>query len=108
MILIVVKNPIKPEFADSFPELVAEFTAGTRAEPGNITFEWFRSADEPNTWLLLEIFTDDEAGAAHTSSAHFQAATRELPKWLAATPQIIHINTPHEGWVKIAEIQVDE
>ena len=43
MILIVVKFPIKPEFADEWPELSREFTEATRAEPGNMWFDWSRS-----------------------------------------------------------------
>ena len=38
MIFIVVRHPIRPEYADEFPRLVADFTAATRAEPGNISF----------------------------------------------------------------------
>ena len=30
MILVVVKNPIKPKYADEFPSLIAEFTEATR------------------------------------------------------------------------------
>ena len=48
MILVVVKNPIRPKYADDFPKLIEEFTAATRAEPGNICFDWYRSVDDPN------------------------------------------------------------
>ena len=43
MILIVVKYRTKPEYTEQFPEIVREFTEATRAEPGNIFFEWSRS-----------------------------------------------------------------
>lgn len=39
MIFIVVKFPVKSEYVDQWPELVAEFTRATRAEPGNLWFE---------------------------------------------------------------------
>ncbi|HVE30286.1 MAG TPA: antibiotic biosynthesis monooxygenase family protein, partial [Mycobacteriales bacterium] len=45
MILIVVKWTIRPEYADTWMERVADFTAGTRGEPGNIFFEWNRSVE---------------------------------------------------------------
>lgn len=35
MIMIVVKFPVKPEYADQWPALSREFTETTRAEPGN-------------------------------------------------------------------------
>ncbi len=105
MILIVVKHPIRPEFADDWTDLVAEFTTASRAEAGNISFDWYRSPEDPNEWLLVEAFRDGEAGRAHVQSAHFQAAIAALPKWLAAVPEIIHVDTPAEGWSKMAEVE---
>ena len=75
MILVVVKNPIRPKFADDFPKLVEEFTAATRAEPGNICFDWYRSVDDPNMYVLVEAFEDAAAGEAHVNSEHFKQAT---------------------------------
>jgi len=106
MILIVVKHPVRAEFADDWPALVAEFTTATRAEPGNISFDWYRSPEDRNEWLLVETFRDGEAGQAHVQSAHFQATIAALPKWLAAVPEIIHVNSPDaDGWSKMGEIQ---
>ena len=45
MIFIVVKFETKPEWTERWPELVEPFTAGTRAEEGNLGFEWSRSLD---------------------------------------------------------------
>jgi quinol monooxygenase YgiN len=104
MILIVVKNPVRPEFADQWESLVADFTRATRAEPGNVSFNWYRSEEDPNEWLLVEVFTDTAAGQAHVQSAHFQAAMAALPDWLAAIPSIIHVDTPFDGWAQMAEI----
>lgn len=106
MILIVVKHPVRPEFADDWPAQVEQFTAATRAEPGNISFEWFRSAEDPDTWLLVEVFADDEAGKAHVESAAFRAAIERMPHLLRATPQIIHINGPGDGWSTMSEFKV--
>ena len=59
------------KYADEWPVLAAEFTAATRAEPGNICFDWFRSVDDPNVYLLVEMFRDRAAGDAHLNSDHF-------------------------------------
>ncbi len=85
MILIVVKWPIKPEYADEWPELSREFTEATRAEPGNKWFDWSRSLDDPNTYVLVEAF-DDDAAEAHVTGPHFKQAQQELPKYLQRTP----------------------
>ena len=79
MIFNVVKQPVRAKYADEFPALVADFTTSSWAEPGNLFFDWYRSADDPNLWVLLEEFRDAEAGEAHVASDHFKAAMSEMP-----------------------------
>ena len=103
MIVIIVKQPVRAKYADDWPSLVGEFTTATRAEPGNISFDWYRSADDPNLWVLIEVFHDAEAGQAHVESAHFKEATSMMPRWLAAAPEIIHVEVPGDGWSAVSE-----
>lgn len=107
MIFIVVKFETKPEWTDRWPELVAPFTAGTRAEEGNLWFDWSRSLESPAEYVLVEAFRDADAGAAHVNSEHFKAAQRDLPQALASTPRIISENIDATGWSRLAEISVD-
>ena len=65
MIFNVVKQPVRAKYADEFPSLIADYIAASRAEPGNLFFDWCRSADDPNLWFLIEGFRDAEAGEAH-------------------------------------------
>ena len=106
MIFIVVKFETKPEWTDRWPELVAPFTAATRAEEGNLWFEWSRSLDNPAEYVLVEAFRDDDAGAAHVQSDHFQAARRDLPTHLQATPKIINFTVPGDDWSELGELAV--
>ena len=108
MILIVVKHPVRSEYADDWPALVTAFTSATRAEPGNISFEWSRSVDDPNVYVLVEAFQDSDAGAAHVNSDHFKAAVARMPGLLAARPQLIYADIPAEGWAPMAEFDVGE
>ena len=48
MIFICVKFPVKPEHSDAWPEITRAFTEATRAEPGNLFFEWSRSIEDPH------------------------------------------------------------
>ncbi len=105
MIFIVVKWPLKAEYADTWPTLCGDFTAATRAEEGNLFFDWSRSAEDPNEWVLVEGFRDAAAGAAHVGSDHFATAGRELGQYLRATPQVISEEISATGWVDLAEIQ---
>ena len=58
MILNVVKQPVRAKYADEFPSLVADFVNASRAEPGCLSFDWCRSADDPNLYFLIETFVD--------------------------------------------------
>ena len=106
MILIVVKFQTKPEWTDRWPALVADFTAATRAEPGNKWFEWSRSLDADDTFVLVEAF-DDDAAEAHVGSAHFQQAMKDMPQALASTPKIISRTVEGDGWGEMGELSVD-
>jgi quinol monooxygenase YgiN len=103
MIFIVVKQPVRAKYADDWPSLIAEYTAATRAEPGNISFDWYRSADDPNLWVLIEAYRDADAGQAHVQSDHFKKATEQMPRWLAAAPEIIHVEVPGDEWSAVSE-----
>jgi quinol monooxygenase YgiN len=104
MIVIVVKQPVRAKYADDWPKLVADFTTATRAEPGNISFDWYRSPEDPNLWVGVEVFRDAEAGQAHVESDHFKEAIAQMPRWLAAAPEIIHIEGSSEGWTGVKEV----
>ncbi len=106
MILIVVKFPLKPEHADDWPKISRPYTEATRAEPGNLWFEWSRSVEDPSTYVLVEGFADDGA-AAHVGSPHFATMKEEWPQYLAATPQIISKQVDGDGWDRMGELQVD-
>jgi quinol monooxygenase YgiN len=105
MILICVKWKIKPEHADDWMELSREFSEATRAEPGNLFYEWSRSVEDPTEFVLIEGF--DEAGAEpHVTSEHFKKAQAELPQYLVETPHIRNIQDQPEAWDRLGEFEV--
>ena len=106
MIFIVVKFETKPEWTDRWPDLVAEFTAGTRAEDGNLWFEWSRSLENPAVYVLVEGFRDGEAGSVHVNSEHFKKALEDLPQALASTPRIISQTIDATGWSEMGEMTI--
>jgi quinol monooxygenase YgiN len=103
VIFIVVKFEVRPEYTEQWTDLVSEFTESTRREPGNLWFEWSRSVDKPDQFILLEAFRDGEAGVAHVSSDHFKAAMELLPGLLASVPDIVNVEVPGTEWSKLAE-----
>lgn len=106
MYFIVVKYQVKPEFTDSFMDRVAEFTEATRAEEGNLFFDWSISVENPNEFILVEAFRDDEAAAAHVNGAHFAAGLEAMRPALVSTPKIISRKVEGEGWEEMGELQI--
>ncbi|MFJ2741092.1 putative quinol monooxygenase [Streptomyces sp. NPDC087440] len=106
MIFIVVKFPVKPEYAESWTEHVAAFTDATRAEPGNLWFTWSRSIADPNEFVLVEAFQDD-AAEAHVNSDHFRAGLETMRPLLRHTPQIVSTTIEGQtGWSEMGELQI--
>jgi quinol monooxygenase YgiN len=106
MIFITAKFQVKPADADRWPEIAGAFTAATRAEPGCLWFEWSRSLDDPDEYVLVEAFRDGDAGAAHVTSDHFRAAQQDLPPHLAATPKIVSQQVDQDDWSALGEMAV--
>lgn len=106
MYFIVVKFPVKPESAGKWPELVREYTEATRAEPGNIFFEWSRSLEDENEFVLVEAFTD-EGAAPHVNSDHFKQGLDAMRPHLTGTPKIVSRQVDGSGWEPMGELQID-
>lgn len=107
MIFITAVFSVKPEHADAWPEISAEFTQACNAEPGCKWFFWSRSVTDPNEYVLVEAFEDGDAGAAHVRSDHFEKATSELPAYLSATPRIVSQDIEADDWSELGEMAVE-
>ena len=106
MIFITAKFQVLPEHAEAWPEIAREFTQACRAEDGCLWFDWSRSLDNPQEYVLVEAFRDGDAGAAHVGSAHFKQAQQDLPPYLAATPKIISQTVDQDDWSELGELAV--
>ena len=104
MIFIAVKFPVRPDKVEEWERVTAKFTAAVRAEPGNVFFEWSRSLEEENTWVLLESFRDGAAGEAHVAEPHFQKAIDEMSYLVTDTPKIINVEVPQDDWGAMGEV----
>lgn len=106
MYFIVVKFQTKPEYTEQFMDLVGQFTAGTRQEPGNLWFDWSRSVEDPAEFILVEAFLDDEAAGTHVNSDHFKAGLDAMRPALVATPKIVSRKVDGDAWGEMGELQI--
>ena len=107
MIFICVRWKVKPEYADQWIEITRDFTESTRAEPGNLFFDWSRSVDDPDEFVLIEAFKDD-AAEAHVTADHFKRAQAELPQYVQETPRIRNMQIEGEHWDRLGEFEVGD
>jgi quinol monooxygenase YgiN len=105
VILIVVKFPVRPDRAEEWTTLAADYARAVNAEEGSLFFEWSRSLEEPDTFVCVEGFRDAAAGAAHVGTDAFRTFVEAAPDLVAAQPQIIYVDAPDvSGWGPMGEI----
>ena len=107
MIFIAARFRVLAEHADDWPEITRSFTEATRAEPGNLWFDWSRDLDDPQEYVLIEAFQDDAAGAARAVRPLQAGAGRPagVPRGDARGSS----TSPLEGteWSELGELAVD-
>ena len=106
MIFIVVEFSVKPEAVDEWLDAVTPFTQATRSEPGNLWFNWYRSVDSSNIFILVEAFQDQNAGTQHVQSQHFADGLTTMKPLLVSTPKIINTTIEQNGWDEMGELRI--
>lgn len=78
MITIVAKCVLKPGKKQEFIAGVRDMIAGSRNEPGNISYTLCEDMDSENTVAFLEQWKDEAAIDEHNASAHFAAGLKVI------------------------------
>ena len=104
---LVARGQTTPKPVTEQAEITKKFTEATRSEPGNLWFDWSRSLDDPTEYVLIEAFSDAEAGAEHVQSDHFTSAIATLPRYLVETPRIISQMIDEDDWAELGEMKVE-
>lgn len=95
MITFIAHLLVRPENAEAFEALMTYVVTMTRAhEPGVIYYDFGKSADEPDTYVVVEVYQDAEVHAAHMASAW---VTESLPKSMALIEGLPHIRQYTSG-----------
>jgi quinol monooxygenase YgiN len=63
---------MKPGEESTVLPLVEQLVDATRSEPGNLSFDAYRSVRDPASYVLLERYASRDALAAHRATPHFQ------------------------------------
>jgi autoinducer 2-degrading protein len=86
MYAVVVNISVKPEAVLAFVAATRDNATGTRSEPENLRFDLLRRNDEPNRFVLYEVYTSESGFAAHQQTAHY-LKWKELVQPMMAEPR---------------------
>jgi quinol monooxygenase YgiN len=89
MITFIAQLRVLPENAEAFEVLmtyVADMTH--RHEPGVAYYEWARSVDEADTYVVVEVYRDAAVHAAHMASAWVRESLPRSAVLIAGRPHI--------------------
>lgn len=75
---------VKQEHVEAFEAATRRNHEGSIGEPGNLRFDVLRSDDEPTRFVLLEVYRDAVAAAAHKETPHYLAWREEVAGWMAS------------------------
>ncbi len=93
MLVVHGTFPVKSEAVDEIRAAIPPLQEATRAESGNLSYEWVESVVTPGTFLSVETWESREALDAHFDTEHVKAALAHLPEWLAGTPSLVAYQT---------------
>jgi autoinducer 2-degrading protein len=81
---VIVSLKVKPDMVGQFLEVMGENSrASRRDEPGCLRFDVHRDNDDPNHFVLYELYADERAFTeAHRSAPHYE-------KWRAAAVELL-------------------
>lgn len=86
MYVVSVTVHCKPGTAEAFLAAVLENAANSRKEAGNLRFDVCRAEDDPNRFLLYEVYKTKEDFARHQATAHY-AVFRDAVADMMAQPR---------------------
>jgi quinol monooxygenase YgiN len=105
VILINIKMQIRPEKMDQWLALADSYAKDVNSEDGCLFFQFARSLTDDSEFVCIEGFKDADAGAAHVRQPYVKKFFDVTPDLVATQPQIIYIDTPHDGFGPMGEIQ---
>ncbi|MGA2633995.1 MAG: putative quinol monooxygenase [Terracidiphilus sp.] len=86
MLIVHVRVHVKPESAEEFSRATVENARASVQEPGIARFDVVQQQDDASRFVLIEIYRDAEAAAAHKETAHY-AKWRDAVAPMMAEPR---------------------
>ncbi len=72
MLIVHVHVHVKPEGVEDFKRVSRANARESAKEPGIARFDVVQQQDDPTRFVLVEVYRDDHAPAAHKETKHYQ------------------------------------
>lgn len=86
MFVVCVHVHVKPDCHDAFVEASQKNSVATVGEPGALRFDVLQQQDDPNRFVLYEVYVDEDSAGRHKETAHY-AAWRDTVAEMMAEPR---------------------
>jgi len=101
MFIVHVNVRVKPEFLEPFKQATLANARASVQEPGVARFDVVQQADDPTRFVLVEVYRNVEANAAHKETSHY-ATWRDAVAPMMAEPRssvkFTNLFPEDEGW----------
>ena len=97
LLVVHVDIAVVPDQLQGFLDATEENAMASRKEPGVVRFDVLSDRDDPTHVVLVEIYRDEAAAAAHKDTGHYQrwrdivaqmmARPREATRYLNTSPE---------------------
>jgi quinol monooxygenase YgiN len=86
LLVVHVFVHVKPDGVEAFRTAAATNASASRKEPGVVRFDVVQDREDATRFVLVEVYRDEAAAAAHKETAHY-AAWRDAVAPLMAEPR---------------------
>ena len=83
MFVVCIHVHVKPENREAFVEATLRNARETVQEPGNLRFDVNQQVDDPNRFVLYEVYRDEAGMKAHKETAHYAEWREAVVPWMA-------------------------
>src|SRR5262245_47653999 len=101
MLVVHVHTRVKPEAVESFKQATLENARHSIKEPGIARFDVVQQQDDPTRFVLVEVYRNADAPAAHKITGHYQV-WRDTVAMMMAEPRtsvkFTNLFPADDGW----------
>ena len=101
LLIVQVDVAVLPDQVDAFLAATEENATASRDEPGVVRFDVLSDRADPGHFVLVEIYRDEAAAAAHKETAHYERWRDAVAPMMARPRQsarYVNISPGDEDW----------